>query len=312
MNSIPKEKPTIYCDNQACIRLAKEGRSKRAKHIEIKFLHVKENLEKGMFTLDYIGTDEMIADMMTKALGQPKLEKFRSAVCITDRYSQPIEGGCWVLKACAISWLYQLRTESFPRYSNQSYPFSLNSETKKINTCSVKDIRKTFFGTFHVPVKDTLLANWDHFCCLFELMSMKRIKNCEFFGKYLQRGSRNSPEMLFWRLILAILHRLWMGQILELPMGKKTEKQQQRNLMSREDQHPQFLLLKVTFKWCLSRTGSARSLDSITVAANLFLCCWNFPCQGMVTSNLCSARTIRTARDIGAHSWCSKPGEPSN
>ena len=94
MNSIPKEKPTIYCDNQACIRLAKEGRSKRAKHIEIKFLHVKENLEKGMFTLDYIGTDEMIADMMTKALGQPKLEKFRSAVCITDQYSQPIEGGC--------------------------------------------------------------------------------------------------------------------------------------------------------------------------------------------------------------------------
>jgi hypothetical protein len=38
---------------------------------------VREIIEEKMFKVEYVGTDNMIADIMTKSLGAKKFERFR-------------------------------------------------------------------------------------------------------------------------------------------------------------------------------------------------------------------------------------------
>lgn len=42
--------------------------STKSKHIDIKFLVVKERVQSGQITIEHIGTDSMIADPLTKGL----------------------------------------------------------------------------------------------------------------------------------------------------------------------------------------------------------------------------------------------------
>lgn len=62
-------KIALHMDNQSAIRLVKNPEfHKRSKHIDIRYHFIRECFEKGLFTLDYISTEEMIADVFTKAL----------------------------------------------------------------------------------------------------------------------------------------------------------------------------------------------------------------------------------------------------
>ena len=64
---------TIYEDNQGCIALSKHSFfHARTKHIDIKFHFLCEKVEDGVIVLEYKLTEEMIADGLTKALGQTK------------------------------------------------------------------------------------------------------------------------------------------------------------------------------------------------------------------------------------------------
>jgi hypothetical protein len=70
----------IYIDNQGAKFLCEgEGTSTRAKHIDIKYWALKDWITEKLFKLTYVTTDNNIADMMTKALGQAKLDAFRYA-----------------------------------------------------------------------------------------------------------------------------------------------------------------------------------------------------------------------------------------
>jgi hypothetical protein len=58
-----------YCDNSAAVFFSKNDRySKGAKHIEIKYLAVKEEVQKRTITIQHICTDRMIAGPLTKGL----------------------------------------------------------------------------------------------------------------------------------------------------------------------------------------------------------------------------------------------------
>jgi uncharacterized protein YaaW (UPF0174 family) len=58
-----------YCDNSAAVFFSKNDRySKGVKHIEIKYLAVKEEVQKQTITIQHICTDQMIADPLTKGL----------------------------------------------------------------------------------------------------------------------------------------------------------------------------------------------------------------------------------------------------
>ncbi|KAF7138080.1 hypothetical protein RHSIM_Rhsim07G0133500 [Rhododendron simsii] len=64
------EKPLrIYCDNKAAELYSKNDKSSsKSKHIDIKFLVVKERVRNHLMSIEYISTELMIADPLTKGL----------------------------------------------------------------------------------------------------------------------------------------------------------------------------------------------------------------------------------------------------
>jgi hypothetical protein len=59
----------IFCNNLAAIFFSKNNKSgSRSKHIDIKYLRVRENIEMNEVFIEHISTELMIADPMTKGL----------------------------------------------------------------------------------------------------------------------------------------------------------------------------------------------------------------------------------------------------
>jgi hypothetical protein len=66
----------IYSNNQGAIMLAHKTQQvfhPRTKHFDIKVCHLHETISSGMATVTYCPTEQMIADMLTKALPHPQL-----------------------------------------------------------------------------------------------------------------------------------------------------------------------------------------------------------------------------------------------
>ena len=59
----------LYCDNKSAVLYSNNNMSSsRSKHIDIKFLVVKERVQSGQISIEHIGTNSMIADPLTKGL----------------------------------------------------------------------------------------------------------------------------------------------------------------------------------------------------------------------------------------------------
>src|SRR4051812_39083272 len=75
MNELGYDQSTltlIYEDNQSCIALAKNPvHHARTKHIDIQHHFIREKVQLRKIELEYISTDEMIADTLTKSLPKP-------------------------------------------------------------------------------------------------------------------------------------------------------------------------------------------------------------------------------------------------
>src|SRR6202522_3449770 len=69
----------LFCDNQSAIALAKEHQyHARTKHINVRFHFIRWIIEDGKLRLIYCPTDEMVADVLTKALVSTKVKHFAS------------------------------------------------------------------------------------------------------------------------------------------------------------------------------------------------------------------------------------------
>ena len=72
---------TIHCDNRSAIELVKNATfHSRTKHIAIRYHYIREAFNEGTIILTHRGTDDMPADMFTKALIRIKLSKFTQSV----------------------------------------------------------------------------------------------------------------------------------------------------------------------------------------------------------------------------------------
>jgi transposase InsO family protein len=59
----------LFCDNKSAVLYSNNNRSStKSKHIEIKFLAVKERVQSGQVSIEHIGTNSMVADPLTKGL----------------------------------------------------------------------------------------------------------------------------------------------------------------------------------------------------------------------------------------------------
>jgi hypothetical protein len=66
----------VYEDNQACIKMAEgDGITKRAKHIDVRYHVTREAIENGEIRLEYVKTEDQVADALTKNLGRIKFKK---------------------------------------------------------------------------------------------------------------------------------------------------------------------------------------------------------------------------------------------
>jgi hypothetical protein len=69
------EPTTLFCGNQSAIRLAMgDNYHAQMKHIDIWFHFICETIKDGTFNLIYCPTDEMMADILMKALRPMKLD----------------------------------------------------------------------------------------------------------------------------------------------------------------------------------------------------------------------------------------------
>lgn len=68
----------MFCDNQSAISLIKSGaNSSKGKHIDVSYHYIQDIVERGEIKVNYIPSEEMVADPMTKGLS---LEKFREHI----------------------------------------------------------------------------------------------------------------------------------------------------------------------------------------------------------------------------------------
>ena len=73
----------LYQDNQSAILLESNGRKsagKRSRHINIRYFFITDMKEKGLISIKYCPTDDMLGDFMTKPLHGSKFKGFRNRI----------------------------------------------------------------------------------------------------------------------------------------------------------------------------------------------------------------------------------------
>ena len=71
----------MHSDNQGAIALSKDDRfHQRTKHINIRYHFIRQHIENGNITLVYCPTENMTADILTKALPSMKQKHFASSL----------------------------------------------------------------------------------------------------------------------------------------------------------------------------------------------------------------------------------------
>ena len=79
----PGPKLVISEDNQSCIKMIKNPVNHgRAKHIDIKYHHIRDEVKRGEVELEYCETATMLADIMTKGLPGPRHKDLTAALGI--------------------------------------------------------------------------------------------------------------------------------------------------------------------------------------------------------------------------------------
>ena len=77
MGIVQNKPPVLNVDNTGALALAKDRRScHKSKHIDRRYLKVREWVEDGLISVDKVRTDENPADIFTKFVSLAKFVKF--------------------------------------------------------------------------------------------------------------------------------------------------------------------------------------------------------------------------------------------
>ena len=73
----------MYQDNQSSILLennSRASRSRRTKHLNIRYFFITDCIKKGELKVEYCPTDDMVANFFTKPLQGKKFLQFRKII----------------------------------------------------------------------------------------------------------------------------------------------------------------------------------------------------------------------------------------
>ena len=79
----PVKSPTMqYCDNQAAVQImnCEASLSQATKHLEMRYLLVRQLIAAGIIVLKYVDTSKNVSDILSKNLGRILFIKFRDAM----------------------------------------------------------------------------------------------------------------------------------------------------------------------------------------------------------------------------------------
>lgn len=86
---IPKAEFVIRMDNAAVITIVNGSKSmERTKHEVVKVEFVRDKIRNGICKVEYVGTEENIADIFTKSLGRHLFEKHRAGMKLLKQREQ--------------------------------------------------------------------------------------------------------------------------------------------------------------------------------------------------------------------------------
>lgn len=77
------QKNILYQDNKSAILLKENGKKSSSKHtctLNIHYFFLTDQVEKGNLQIEYMPTDEMIGDYMSKPLQGQKFRKFQADI----------------------------------------------------------------------------------------------------------------------------------------------------------------------------------------------------------------------------------------
>ena len=57
----------------------------RSKHIEIRYFYIRDMMQKEAIKLQYVSTDEQVADVLTKPLSRVKVKHFRDKLGVVRK-----------------------------------------------------------------------------------------------------------------------------------------------------------------------------------------------------------------------------------
>jgi hypothetical protein len=73
----------ILCDNQSYIKMTENHVfHDKSKHIEIRYHYIHDMVQTGAINLQYVGTDDQVAYVLTNPLSRVKFELFRDKLGI--------------------------------------------------------------------------------------------------------------------------------------------------------------------------------------------------------------------------------------
>src|SRR5262249_61474835 len=77
----------IYCDNNAIVFFSKNNKnSSGSKHMEIKYLTVKDMVKKGDIKVEYINTEVMIANPLTNGLRPIIFKRYVESMSVIESF----------------------------------------------------------------------------------------------------------------------------------------------------------------------------------------------------------------------------------
>ena len=76
----------ILYNNQSCIKMTENlVFHDKLKHIEIRYIYIQDMIQKVAIKLQYVSTDEQVADVLTKPLSQIKFEYFQDKIGVVRK-----------------------------------------------------------------------------------------------------------------------------------------------------------------------------------------------------------------------------------
>jgi hypothetical protein len=75
----------MYCDNVGALaQMHNPVGHQKAKHIDVLHHFLRERVARGKVKVEYVATENMVADLLTKAVGKQQHEKFSKAMGLTS------------------------------------------------------------------------------------------------------------------------------------------------------------------------------------------------------------------------------------